>query len=140
MLILFRCDVGHFRKSVLTSCFLKKWQYNHYKFQTSFHVAFCCIANKNTLSYMHIRFIALNLGILRDFGKGTFFRHFVDTLCITAFRLFGIDVCLYSVYGKTFELFQRRNFGGNALMRSRNSGVFCNMVYVLVTSGHVIST
>ena len=33
-----------------------------------------------------------------------------------------------------------RNFGGTALMRSRNIAVFHNIVYILVTRGHVIST
>ena len=33
-----------------------------------------------------------------------------------------------------------RNFGGIALMRSRNIAVFRNIIYILVTRGHVIST
>ena len=81
-LILFKCDVEHFRKSVLISCFLKSGSTikTNFKHHFQIFVAFSCIANTITSSNMHIRFIALNLGTPTDFGKGTFFRHLVVTL------------------------------------------------------------
>ena len=42
----------------------------HFKHHFQIFVAFCCIANTITLSNMHIRFIALNLGTLDRFRKG----------------------------------------------------------------------
>ena len=75
VLILFKCDVGYFRKGVLISCFLKKWQYRQYKFQTSFPniCGMCCISNRITLSNMRIRFIALNLCTRQISERGHFF-------------------------------------------------------------------
>ena len=76
-------DVGHFRKSVLISCFLKKSSRTintNFKHQFQIFVAIFCMANTITLSKMHVRFKALNLCTPTDFGKGTFFRHLVVTL------------------------------------------------------------
>ena len=36
LIIVLKCDVGHFRKAILISCFLKKRQCHQYKFQASF--------------------------------------------------------------------------------------------------------
>ena len=87
---------------------------------------------------MHIRFIALNLGTPDRFWKG-------DILSSS---------CCHAV-SQPFDFLNRRMFvqrirqnfwvscrkcGGIAFNRSRNIAVFRNIVYILVTKGHVIST
>ena len=75
----------------------------NFKHHFQIFVAICYIANTITLSNTHVRFIALNLGIPTDFGKGIFFRHLVVTLYHNLSN-FLIGICLYSVYGNTFGL------------------------------------
>ena len=57
--------------------------------------------------------------------------------CITTFWLFVL-VYVCTVCPANFWV-SCRNFGGIALMRSLNITVFRNIVYILVTRGHVIS-
>ena len=110
----------------------------NFKHHFQIFVAFCCTVNTITLSNMHIRFIALNLGTPDRFWKG-------DILSSS---------CCHAV-SQPFDFLNRRMFvqrirqnfwvscrkcGGIAFNRSRNIAFFRNIVYILVTRGHVIST
>ena len=128
---LFKCDVGHIRKSMFISCFLKTWPYHQYKFQI--FVAICCIANTITLSNMNVRFIALNLGTPDRFRKGCILSSSCGHAVLQPFDYFNRRMFVQRIR-KNFWV-SCRNFGGIPLMRSRIV-VFFKILYIFcVTRG-----
>ena len=70
-----------------------------------FFLAICCITNTITLSNMHIRFIALNLGTPDRFQKRDIL---LSSCCHAVLQTFDfLNRCrfVYSVYGNAFGLF-----------------------------------
>ena len=122
---------------MLISCFLKRWQYHQYKFQTFPNICGILLyCEHKSLSDMHIPFIALNVGTPDRFRKGDIlsssFCHAASQPCDFLNRRMFVQRIRQNV--------SCRNFGGISLMRSRNITVFRNIVCILITNGHVIST
>ena len=109
----------------------------NFKHHSQIFVAICCIANTITLSNIHVRFIALNLGTPTGFGKRTFFHHLVVKLHYNPSAI-SIGVCLYSVYGKTFGLVKETLAEFHSCVLEMSP--FFEILYIFcVTRGHIIS-
>ena len=110
----------------------------NFKHHFQIFAAFCCIVNTITLSNMHFRFIALNLGTADRFRKGDILS---SSCCHAVSQPFDFLNRRMFVHRVRLNVWVScRNFGVIALMGSQNIAVFRNIIYILVTRGHVIST
>ena len=110
----------------------------NFKHHFQIFVAFCCIANTITFSNMHVRFIALNLSNPDIFRTGDILS---PSCCHAVLRPFDfLNRRMFVLRIRQTIWFSCRSFGGISHTRSRNISVFRNIVNILVTRRHVIST
>ena len=100
--------------------------------------AICCIANTITLSAMHVRFIALNLGTSGRFRKGDILSW---SCCHAVSQPFGLlNVRMFVQVIRQNVWVSCRKFGGISPMRSRNIAFLAILYIFCVTREHAIST
>ena len=129
-----------FARACLFHVFLKRGNTINTNFKNHFQifVAFCCIANTITFSNMHVRFIVLNLGNPDRFWIGDILS---PSCCHAVLQPFDfLNRRMFVLHIRQNICVSCRSFGGISHTRSRNIAVFRNIVNILVTRGHAIST
>ena len=96
----------------------------NFKHHFQIFVAICCIANTITLSNMHVRFTALNLGTPDRFRKWDILSSSCCHAVLQPFDVFNRRMFVQRIR-QNFWI-RHRNFCGISLMRSRNIASFRN--------------